>query len=245
MIIEDIKIKLIELQERINYRFVDVLLLLESLTHPSYTREQKDDEVKQSHNQRLEFLGDSVLGLVLAKKLYELYPDVREGKLTQYRSMLVNGDLLVVLAKEINLGQFLLLSEQEEKHQGRDRKSSLEDAYEAMIGAIYLDGGMDAVSQVLFELYGDIPSRLAKEEGGYNPKGRLQETVYQADNSMQISYETVNEEGKSHEKVFTVILKIDDVELGRGSGLTKKEAEEIAASQALASLDEGNAELED
>jgi ribonuclease-3 len=223
-----------ELEERLGYRFTDQLLLKRALTHPSFCHGQEE----AAHNQRLEFLGDAILGMVVAEALYHELPEEREGVLTRYRSMLVKGDQLCQLARELRLGEFIRLGESEAGTGGRDRPSILEDALEAVIGAIYLDSGLEAARDAALRLYGSLHQRLEKLNGDHNPKGRLQELLQPRLGNEAIEYRLAGEEGPDHRKQFTVEVWIQGKCRGSGIGDSKKLAEEAAASEALKQIDE-------
>ncbi|HSH09584.1 MAG TPA: ribonuclease III [Oceanipulchritudo sp.] len=225
-----------ELEERIGYTFQNQALLLRSLTHPSYARPGSGT----MHNQRLEFLGDAILGMVLAESLFQELPSEREGTLTRYRSILVKGRQLSQLAEEIELGRYLRIGEAEAAQGGRARSSILEDAFEALIAAVYLDGGLDAVRHCILHIYGPLEQRLAIQMDVHNPKGKLQELLQPALGNESIEYRLVEETGPDHEKRFTVEVWIDGICRGRGAGNAKKLAEEEAARQALENLEDPN-----
>jgi ribonuclease-3 len=217
------------LESRIAYTFVDKELLQRALTHPSF----KTSKGTSTHNQRLEFLGDAVLGMVLAEALFTDFPDEREGVLTRYRSMLAKGQQLHALAQELELGEFLYLGEAEAAQGGRERASILEDALEAVIGAIYLDGGLDAASASVRHLYGSLSSRVESQLGLHNPKGKLQELYQPTLGNDSIEYRLIESKGPDHLKEFTVEVWIDGMCRGSGTGNSKKNAEEEAARAAL------------
>ena len=221
-----------ELESRIGYCFMDKQLLLNALTHPSYTKQASDME----HNQRLEFLGDAVLGLVLAEQLFNEFHDQREGVLTRYRSMLIKGEKLCRLAREIKLGKFLRIGDAEDSQGGRNRASILEDAFEAMIGAVYLDGGLAAARTAALHLYGDLEKRIDQSLQRHNPKGKLQELFQPELGNDSITYELVEATGPDHLKEFKVNVWVAGKCLGTGTGNSKKLAEEEAAREALESL---------
>jgi ribonuclease-3 len=223
-----------ELESRIGYTFGDPDLLRRSLTHPSLLQENDEKE----HNQRLEFLGDAVLGMVIAELLFSTFPEEREGHLTRARSILVRGRQLASLAREIDLNQHLRVSEAEEAAGGRERESILEDAFEALIGAVYLDGGLPAARSVVQQVYGSLTDRLEMAEAGINPKGRLQERLQPEVPSEAIDYRVVDASGPDHRKSFTIELWILERLAGRGQGPSKKAAEEAAAAEALVYFDE-------
>jgi ribonuclease-3 len=221
------------LQERIGHRFGDRELLQRALTHPSYCKGGGD----LPHNQRLEFLGDAVLGFVVAEALFRELPDEREGTLTRNRSMLVNGQTLYELAREIGIGPLLRIGEAEDAQGGRERPSILEDAFEALIGAVFLDGGMVAARAVALRLYGPLRARLSRRTEAHNPKGRLQELLQPRLGNEAIAYRMVAESGPDHRKAFTVEVWIEGERRGTGTGYSKKEAEEAAATVALQSME--------
>lgn len=219
------------LEERIGYRFADRSLLQRSLTHPSH-----HGESVEGNYQRLEFLGDAVIGLVLAEELFKTQPDKREGALTRYRSMLVKGRQLSQLAKEIELGKYLRIGIAEAAQGGRKRHSILEDAFEAMIGAVYMDGGLEAARRVALGIYGDLEERLHLQADVHNPKGKLQELLQPSLGNESIEYRVTEESGPDHQKLFTVEVWITGTCRGSGSGHSKKLAEEAAAREALEDL---------
>lgn len=217
---------------RIGHAFRDPGLLARALTHPSLAQDGPGGE----NNQRLEFLGDSVLQLVLAEALFTLYPADREGDLTRRRSVLGNGSILARLAREAGLDAHLRLGAGEEAAGGRARDAALEDAFEALVGAVYLDGGLDCARRVALAIYGDIPGRLAELEGDANPKGRLQEIVQPRHGNRALRYEVLSTGGADHEKRYEVAVFLLDRRIGAGSGSSKKLAEEGAARAALLTL---------
>jgi ribonuclease-3 len=222
------------LQNRLGYQFRDEQLLLLALTHPSIAHEQ---DAPTPHNQRLEFLGDSVLGLVLTRELYERFPSADEGSLTKSRAKLVNSFALLAHARALNLGNHLILSRGEENTGGRERPSTLSDAYEAMLGAIYLDAGFDTAREfILREFSGDF-STLAEPAGIENPKGELQELL-QACSANAPQYQILSVTGPDHDRQFECAVFHENSELARGSGKSKKTAESDAALAALKKLRE-------
>jgi len=223
------------LEERIGYRFRDPKLLLRSLTHPSFVRSGGD----LVHNQRMEFLGDAILGMTLAEALFHELPEEREGALTRYRSILVNGRQLSQLAGEIGLGAYVRLGDAEEAQGGRRRTSILEDAFEALVAAIYLDGGLEAARSSILQLYGPLQKRLDQQLEAHNPKGKLQELLQPTLGNDSIEYRLIEESGPDHEKEFTVEVWVEGACRGRGTGNAKKTAEEDAARQALQSATGG------
>ena len=218
------------LEQRIDYKFANSLLLAEALTHPSLAYETNRPHFD---NQRLEYLGDAVLQLVLTEKLFQIFPSFSEGRLTKLRSRLVSREALCEFAQRIALGDYLLLGKGEASSGGRERASNLADAFEALVGAIYLDGGFDAVRQILLALTAESLAHVAEEPQEVNPKGQLQE-ILQAISPKSPNYRIVNQEGPDHLKTFTARVEWHDIELGYGNGSSKKEAEIDAALNALA-----------
>ena len=223
-----------ELQERLGYTFRDENLLRLALTHPSVAHEQN---TPTPHNQRLEFLGDSILGVVLSRELYEKFPGADEGLLTKSRAKLVNAGALAAHGRALGLGAHLVLSRGEENTGGRERASALTDAFEALLGAIFLDGGFDAARDfILREFENDFDS-LAEISGIENPKGELQELL-QAKSPNAPQYQLVSAEGPDHDRNFICAVLHDGAELARGAGKSKKIAESDAAQAALKKLRE-------
>ena len=185
------------------------------------------------NNQRLEFLGDAVLQLALSHELFQLFPTEREGGLSRRRAVLANGAFLAALAREAGIADCLRLGTSEENTGGRNRTSSLEDAFEAVIGAVYLDGGFAVAQAVVQRLYGDLQARILASEPGDNPKGRLQEIVQPAHGNFALRYELVRAEGEDHARTYEVAVFLLDRRLGSGRGTSKKLAEEAAARAAL------------
>jgi len=220
------------LQKRLGYKFHDPELLRLALTHPSVAHEASG---VIPHNQRLEFLGDSVLGLVLTGELYQRFASVSEGPLTKARAQMVNRRTLASQAKQIGLGEQLILSRGEESTGGRDRPSNLADAYEALLGAIFLDGGYEPAREFILRWFRDAFGELKAIPNLDNPKGELQEML-QADSPEPPEYETTSVTGPDHDRVFECAVYHDGVELGRGTGKSKKAAESEAALAALDSL---------
>lgn len=221
---------LADLQEQIAYRFRNPELLRNALIHPSY--QQENPEIKMS-NQRLEFLGDSILGALLAERLYFLFPDAPEGALSKWRSSLVKGRFLSKLGEQLQLGSFLLLGQGEIMTGGRNRRSILEDAFEALVGAIYLDSDLATTSKVVLPWYGDLRIHLELSTRKDNPKGRLQEQVQAKFKNGALRYEVCKIDGPPHFRTFEVALFLHEKQIGKGKGSSKKEAEEMAAKASL------------
>jgi ribonuclease-3 len=222
-----------KLQKIIGHEFKNPDLLLEALTHPSLAHEQGANGMQ--HNQRLEFLGDAVLQLVLTDHIFELYPDFPEGKLTQVRAHLANRHTLHRRALALEVGEFLLLGKGEESSGGRTRLSNLADAYEALLGAIYLDGGIRAARKCVAKHFANEFKTLKEATPRQNPKGRLQEFL-QADSAANPLYRVISETGPDHNKRFEAVVEWEGREIGRGNGSSKKLAEVAAAESALQNL---------
>ncbi len=219
------------LELRIGYSFNERMFLERALTHPSYANERKGNK---RHNQRLEFLGDSVLGLIIATALYQREEMEDEGMLTKHLSALVCERALSAKARELDLGDFLRLGKGEEAQGGRLRDSILCDAYEALIAAIYLDGGYLAVRDVALRLHQvELTELQSPLPNNPNYKGLLQSSV-QARYNTQPTYHIVDEHGPEHRKMFVAEVRVLRERMGRGEGRSKKLAEQAAAEQALA-----------
>lgn len=219
--------KIKELQERIGYEFRQEGLLRQALTHSSYANEKHMK--KLSDNERLEFLGDAVLEIISSEFLYENYPKLPEGDLTKLRASIVCEPTLALCTRELDLGDYLLLGKGENLTGGRKRKSILSDALEAVIGAIYLDGGFECAKTFVHRF---ILTDIEHKKLFYDSKTILQEVV-QGNYEEALHYELLSEDGPDHDKQFKVEAKIGERVIGTGSGHTKKAAEQEAAYQAL------------
>lgn len=215
------------LEEHIGYGFRSPALLKQALTHSSFANEQRINKGK--NYERLEFLGDAVLELVTSEYLFRTHGSVPEGELTKMRASMVCEQSLALCARDLDLGRFLLLGRGEEATGGRNRDSIISDVLEAMIGAIYLDGGMEAARRFIDRF---ILSDLADRQLFYDSKSGLQELV-QGKLKKDFSYELMEESGPEHDKLFRVSVRMDDEVLGVGEGKTKKAAEQDAAYKAL------------
>ena len=220
------------LEERIGYCFKDSELLKQAVTHSSFVNEQKINRTEDY--ERLEFLGDAVLELVASHFLFHEYKDLSEGELTKLRASMVCEPALAFCARDLELGQFLRLGKGEELTGGRDRESITSDAMEAVIGAIYLDGGMEP-AKAFIDRY--ILSDLENKQLFNDSKSKLQEMI-QGVLKKEFHYELLEENGPEHNKTFTVEVIMEDKSLGRGLGRTKKAAEQQAAYMAILSLKE-------
>lgn len=218
--------KLEEFQEKIGYKFQAEGLLRQALTHSSYANEKHMK--KHSDNERLEFLGDAVLELVSSDFLYKNYPDISEGELTKKRASIVCEPTLALCTEAIQLGDYLFLGKGEDLTGGRTRKSILSDALEAVIGAIFLDGGL-ANAKEFIDKY--ILTDIEKKQLFYDSKTILQEEVQSKHE--KLTYVMVSESGPDHNKSFTVEVQIGDKVISQGTGHTKKAAEQEAAYKAL------------
>jgi len=217
------------LQALIGYEFNDHRLLDEALTHASLARRF---EPRRRSNQRLEFLGDAVLQLALSQILFRLLDEADEGTLSKARARLVSTTALAALARRIQLGEFLQMDRGEEASGGRQRDSILADSFEALIGAIFLDGGMTTCQSVIELVFAPELADLLRTPEDQNPKGQLQELL-QALNHQAPTYRLLNTSGPDHLRLFTVEVCWGSKSLARGQGRSKKEAEIVAAEQAL------------
>ena len=225
--------RLDEVQRRIEYRFRQPRLLLEALTHRSYLNEAR--ESRESDNERLEFLGDAVLDLVVSEYLLHAFPEAAEGDLSKLRARLVSEKTLARVAQKIGLGEPLRLGRGETKTEGRSKPSILADALEAVFAGVYLDGGMEAASQCVKIAFKDELASCDRSLATGDFKTDLQE-LCQRDFEMLPQYRTIRETGPDHEKQFEVEILIRGDCYGVGVGRSKKEAEQMAAQQALEQL---------
>ena len=227
--------ELAELAEHLGVQFHDLAILDEALTHSSYANEMKARKKDVPDNERLEFLGDAVLELAMSTYLYRHFPDKTEGTLSKIRASLVRDLTLSHRAEEMHLGEHLLLGHGESMNGGAHKPSLLENTFEAVIGAIYLDQGWEiAEMYVLDKLKEDI-SAVDKGENRKDYKTMLQEEAY-ADSESEVVYELVGESGPDHDKRFEFVAKLDGKIYGHGKGRSKKEAEQQAAKEALEKL---------
>lgn len=224
--------KQLEFQQAIGYEFKQGGLLVQALTHSSYANEKRMKRL--SDNERLEFLGDAVLEIVSSEHLYNSYPDMPEGELTKLRASLVCEPTLAECARQLHLGDYLLLGRGEDHTGGRERKSILSDALEAVIGAIYLDGGFANAKEFIL---GHILKDIMHKRLFFDSKTILQELV-QGKNMGEIRYQLTGERGPDHNKLFSVELSIKGRKVSSGEGHTKKDAEQNAAYCALMQLRE-------
>ena len=217
-----------KLQEKLNYSFMDLSLLRKALTHSSYANEYIRSG--DASNERLEFLGDSLLGMLVALLIYKNKPELSEGKMTKLRAELVCEKSLADFARELDIGPYLLLGRGEENSGGRDRPSILSDALEAVLAAIYLDSGLEPVNNLLTNYF--IQKINNPVQRLTDHKTKLQEIVH-CKPGHTIVYELTGEDGPDHEKVFTIEVKLNGNSIGTGTGKTKKSAEQEAAREAI------------
>lgn len=222
------------LENKIGYTFKNKDILREALTHSSYANELKARKQVAQCNERLEFLGDSVLSVVVSEYLFKTYGSQPEGELTQMRAALVQSEALASYSRELSLGEYLYLGHGEEKNNGRERRSTLENAFEALVAAIYLDAGADGFAQVERFVIPIIKRQLKDniKERRIDAKTELQQLIQQAEGDF-LEYDVVGESGPDHEKVFEVVARLNSNIIGRGKGRSKREAEQNAALEAL------------
>lgn len=220
-----------ELEKKTGYTFRDFDLFRQALTHSSYANEHKQEKLLD--NERLEFLGDAVLEIVSSEFLFFHYPGLPEGDLTKLRASIVCEPTLALCTRELNLGDYLLLGKGEERTGGRNRDSIVSDAMEALIGAIYLDGGFASAKEFVCRF---VMTDIEHKKLFYDSKTILQEIVQSDFKGEEISYDLTGETGPDHDKKFLVDVMIGDTVLGHGIGRTKKAAEQEAAYQAIIKL---------
>ena len=217
------------LQSQTRYKFLDIKLLNKALTHKSYANEKNK---KLKHNERMEFLGDSVLDILVSNYLVEKFSDFSEGTLSKIRAAVVNESCLAQLAQKINLGNYLLLGKGEDRSGGREKPSILADAFEAFAGAVFRDGGLEAASNIFLPLLTEEINKTAESWSFRDFKSDLQE--YTQNKMFCIpSYKVVREMGPDHAKEFEVVVRVKNEIWGKGLGRTKKEAEQAAAKIAI------------
>ena len=217
------------LEDKLGYTFENPGLLRLALTHRSVS----SDDPSRNDNERLEFLGDAVLQLVITDLLYESYPHLAEGQMAKVRAAVVSGPALAEIARSIDLGAHIELAQGEERTGGRGKDSILADAVEAILGSVYLDSGIDSVGEIILSLWADRVADRAKSPGIKDYKTRLQEHV--ARDGRRPVYE-VEGSGPDHSRQFRAVVYVDGSRLGSGEGRSKKDAEQSAAQEALASL---------
>ncbi|MBN2430486.1 MAG: ribonuclease III [Acidobacteria bacterium] len=222
------------LEKALGYSFRQKTLLRQALTHRSFVNENQDLGLR--HNESLEFLGDSVLGFVISTHLFQIFPNSSEGQLSRYRSFLVSGNHLIQLARDLDLGRYLLLGRGETKTLGYEKKSILTDTLEAIIAAMYLDGGLRSARSFIRRIFRKAFRELQEDEMClHDYKTQLQEYLAETLNQAP-RYVTIGEEGPDHDKIFYVQIEVNGELLGRGHGQSKKEAQRMAARETLALL---------
>jgi ribonuclease III len=225
---------LARLEAQLGYQFQDKSLLVRALTHRSFVNEHEGLGIRS--NESMEFLGDAVLGFIVSARIYDRFPDSNEGELSKIKAYLVSAVNLMVLSKKIELGSFVCLSRGEEKTGGRNKRAIVVDAYEALLGAIYLDGGIEAAGSFLERQIGGLLHALDLHQLTYGDfKSALQEQLHDLGKS-EPSYRVVDEIGPDHKKVFVVEVVVDNEVIARSSGRTKKEAQQEAARAAIENL---------
>lgn len=216
------------LEERLGYKFKNINLLKNSLTHSSYANEVRGGF---SSNERLEFLGDSVLSVIVSDYIYKHYPNMPEGELTKLRASLVCEKSLCTFSRELHLGEFLMLGKGEEKGGGRERDSILADAFEAVLAAMYLDGGMEVARQHVLRFV--LPELNHTDDEVFKDYKTALQEIIQRNPEEEVTYILTDESGPDHDKLFTVEVHLNSNIIGKGSGKSKKQAEQSAAKQAL------------
>ena len=217
------------LENRLNYKFKDKNLLKNALTHSSYANEIRNGI---SSNERLEFLGDSILSLIVSEHIFARFPNMPEGELTRLRASLVCEKALCSFSREIGLGEHLLLGRGEDKGGGRERDSILADTFEAVLAAIYLDGGMESAKKhVMNFVLREI--NCNNDENDFKDYKTLLQEIIQRNPEEYVTYILTDEKGPDHDKMFTVEVRLNSNTIGTGSGKSKKRAEQMAAKQAL------------
>lgn len=220
------------IEAALGYTFRDRSLLTLAFVHRSFINENRD---VTEHNERLEFLGDSILGLLISDYLYRTLPDIPEGDLSSFRSRLVDANSCFKYVQTFHLEQYILLGKGEKHNDGRGRESILADLFEALIGAIYLDGGIDAVRNFFFAHFLESIQEILSQPQ-CNWKALLQDFC-QRKYQQTPDYSVISAEGPDHGKIFTIAVLVDGQELGRGTGASKKEAQQAAAGDAISRLD--------
>lgn len=221
-------IELADIEEKIGYNFKNKELLIHALTHSSYNSQRKANE----YNERLEFLGDSVLQLCISEYLFNRLKNKLEGELTKIRSLIVCENSLLNIAKLWDIGSFLLMGKGEELTGGRERVSILADSVESVIAAVYLDSSFEEARKFILQKFSAIIDKAIQNKIILDYKTKLQELV-QKNGEVSIKYNLISEEGPAHRRKFCIEVKINDVNIGIGTGYSKKEAEQNAAKEAL------------
>lgn len=225
--------RFVELEKLMDYKFKNLNLITRAMTHSSYSNENKKEKLK--NNERLEFLGDSVLSIIISEYLFSQYLTLEEGQLTKIRAKIVCESSLAEASRTLKLGEFMLFGRGEELTGGRERTSILSDAFEALIAAVFLDGGMESARRFVLDQLKPIIMDAVQGKLFVDYKTRLQEVI-QVQKGNRIKYELVKEEGPDHSKIFFTHVKLNDETIGVGSGHSKKESEQEAAKEGLKRL---------
>jgi len=222
-----------KLEKKLGYTFKDTTLLYQAFQHASYVNEKGDEGLKD--NERLEFLGDAVLDLAVSHILMDHFPEIDEGDLSRYRSMIVDEQGLCAAASNLKLGDYILLGKGEERTNGRKKPSILANTMEALLGAIYLDAGYDQALQIVQSIFSSSLKRIDRPEMAHDFKSRLQEFTQKVSRTMP-KYRLIKEKGPPHDRRFIVEISYEGKTLAQGEGRSKKEAEQHAAREALLCL---------
>lgn len=227
-----------ELEAKLKYTFKDKQLLIKALTHSSFANELKSKNIKAEYNERLEFLGDSVLSLSVSEYLYNCYPHLPEGDLSKVRAGTVCEKALDGFAREIGLGEYLFLGHGEELTNGRNRPSILADAFEAVLGAMFTDGGIEPVKNFVLPFASREIETIIKRGNTKDYKSMLQQFVQQEQGDV-LEYKLINETGPAHDRIFETVACLNGNVIGKGTGKSKRESEQNAAKEALSLFGQG------
>lgn len=221
------------LEKSLKYTFKDKQILIKALSHSSFSNELKSKNIKSECNERLEFFGDSILSLIVSEYLYTNYPDLPEGELSKVRAGTVCEKALAKFAKEISLGNYLFLGHGEEITNGRERASILADAFEALLAAMYIDGGIEPIKSFLLPFTTEEIKDIITRGNTKDYKSMLQQFVQQEHGDV-LEYKLVNESGPAHDRIFETNAYLNNNIIGKGIGKSKRESEQNAAKEALA-----------
>ncbi|MBR5931201.1 MAG: ribonuclease III [Lachnospiraceae bacterium] len=224
---------LTDFENVIGYNFTNKDYLLTALTHSSYVNENKYKDTSLEDNERFEFFGDAIIEFYISEYLFNKYHSFPEGDMTKLRASMVCEKSLAECAKEIRLGEYLRMGNGESRSGGRERASIISDAFEALVAAIYLDSGDDAVTRKF--IHEHLIRKLENKDLFFDAKTKLQEIIQKGGNKT-LRYELVREKGPAHDKIFEIAVYLNDVEMGRGSGHSKKAAQQAAAKEAITKL---------
>jgi len=219
-----------ELQEILGYKFKNIKFLENALCHTSYAHENFN---KIKSNERLEFLGDTVLNLIISERIYNNKNEINEGNMSKIRATIICEECLYEAALRLQYDKFILLGNGEEKLGGRGKASILSDAFEAVLAAMYLDGGFEISKKFINRVLGEVTDKAVYKLGEKDHKTKLQEVIQSRENNEKIFYEIIDETGPDHQKKYVAVVKLGNKVLGQGMGSSKKEAEQNAADEAL------------